>query len=254
MNRRRGLVAVLFVAGVVANAGCPDNPYEADTWIEKLDNPHEAENAITKIEQLGDPKAIPALARAWEKQGRPTRVLQVIIELAKPLSPEEAEKQYTKPRPASWELALPTLKKAIEDIDEANPRLVDQATKAAAALGEAKLKDGLQPLIDLVNKPATSKGGQVVQVTAIQALGGFTADGKNEAAQALINILHQEPVPTPSGGGDEKRAQQEAYIRQHAIFASAIIGLAGLFFGADYGASLRRLLSHGRPAAEARSG
>jgi hypothetical protein len=229
MNRRRGLVAVLFVAGLLGTAGCPDNPYEADTWIEKLDDPRELENAITKIEQLGDPKAIPALATAWEKQGRPTRILQVIIDLARPLSQEQADKLYTKPRDASWPLALPVLKKAVDEFDEANPRSVDAATKAAAALGEAKLKDGLQSLIDLVNKPASSKGAQVVQLTAIQALGGFTEDGKGEAGQALTTILRQDPVPTPSGGNeDERRAQQEAYVRQHALFAAAIVGLAGL--------------------------
>jgi hypothetical protein len=229
MNRRGGLIAVLLVAGLLGTAGCPDNPYEADTWIEKLDDPRELESAITKLEQLGDPKAIPALATAWEKQGRPTRILQVIIDLARPLSQEQADKLFTKPRGASWPLALPVLKKAVDEFDEANPRSVDAATKAAAALGEAKLKDGLQSLIDLVNKPASSKGAQVVQLTAIQALGGFTEDGKAEAGQALTTILRQDPAPTPSGGNeDERRAQQEAYVRQHALFAAAIVGLAGL--------------------------
>jgi len=39
-------------------AACPDNPYEADTWIDKLDDQREAERAVLELEHIGDPKAI----------------------------------------------------------------------------------------------------------------------------------------------------------------------------------------------------
>ena len=41
---------------------------------------------------------------------------------------------------ASWNLAEPYLIKAIVEVDEANPRSVDSAHKAADALGEARLE------------------------------------------------------------------------------------------------------------------
>src|SRR5262245_33274848 len=98
MNRMRGistagLAGVAFgVFGLLGLTGCPDNPYSVDTWIDKLDDSHEVERAVTEIEHLGDPKAIPALGKAWENQGCPQRILQVMIDLSHPLSAEEADK------------------------------------------------------------------------------------------------------------------------------------------------------------------
>ena len=43
-------------------------------------------------------------------------------------------------RPASWDKALPFLTKALTEVDEANPRSVDSAQKAADALGEAQAR------------------------------------------------------------------------------------------------------------------
>ena len=46
-------------------------------------------------------------------------------------------------RPASWDKALPFLTKALTEVDEANPRSVDSAQKAADALGESKSEGGI---------------------------------------------------------------------------------------------------------------
>jgi len=57
----------VIVAGGAALAllsGCPDNPYDADTWIEKLDNQKEFERAVT--EQTVDERRL-ANARRTEQ-------------------------------------------------------------------------------------------------------------------------------------------------------------------------------------------
>ncbi len=159
------------VCGLVL-PGCPDNPYSADTWIEQLDDPKEMERAVTELEHLCDPKAIPALGAAWDKNNQPTRLLQVIIDLSRSLTatdnaqkcpaevapgttgfcadpanankviPGEAEEKFctdfvAKGRPAGWDKAIPFLKKALEE-DLDSQRKIDGAVKAAEALGDAR--------------------------------------------------------------------------------------------------------------------
>src|ERR1041384_4691477 len=125
-----------MVAGLAVLAGCPDDPYKAETWTKQLKDQRESERAVTELQQLGNPSAIPALGEAWVDQGKPVRLLQVIISLARPLTSQEAkDKFYTdyEPagRPASWERALPYLKRALSEVDEANPRSVASARGAA---------------------------------------------------------------------------------------------------------------------------
>ena len=67
------------------------SPYDAQTWIAKLDDPREMERAVTNLEQLGDPRAIKPLGDAWLAQGRPVRLLQVMIGIARPLTADEAK-------------------------------------------------------------------------------------------------------------------------------------------------------------------
>jgi len=69
-------------------AAAAEPPVDGETarWVAKLGDPRESERAVQKLEELGDPRAIPALGRAWSEQGRPVRLLQVIISLAKPLT------------------------------------------------------------------------------------------------------------------------------------------------------------------------
>src|SRR4051812_42311366 len=160
MTRWCSLFPIITGLAVVAGlAGCPDDPLKAETWIKKLSDSHESERAVTELEQLGNPVAIDALGNTWVSQGKPVRLLQVIIALARPLTPEQAKKgyftDYPTGRPASWDKAGPFLKKALTEVDDTNPRSVDSATKAADALGESRLPDGLDALIELAQKPVT---------------------------------------------------------------------------------------------------
>ncbi len=63
--------ATMMIGFVVLLAGCPDDPYEASTWIKQLDDPNTLERALTELDHLKDPVAIPALGKAWEKYGPP---------------------------------------------------------------------------------------------------------------------------------------------------------------------------------------
>jgi hypothetical protein len=215
--RRLALLACLAV-NVATLTGCPDNPYKAGTWTKKLSDPREAERAVTQLEQLGDPSAIPALGQAWVDQGKPVRLLQVIISLARPLTPEQAKATYmtdfeTSGRPASWDAAMPFLKQALTEVDETNPRSVDSAQKAADAVGESQDEDGLDALIDVASKPVTKKliGAQV---SAIRAIGHFD-NAKAKAAGALIKLIDKDPPINPRAvkgkdSADEKQAQRAA--------------------------------------------
>lgn len=208
----RGWTLVMATAGLLGLAGCPDNQYDYKTWTKKLDDTRESERAVTELEQLGNPGAIPALGEAWISQGKPVRLLQVIISLARPLTPAEAKEKFVTDyeksgRKASWDAALPYLKRALTEVDEANPRSVDSASKAADALGESKLAGGLEPLIDLATKPVTKKLVQA-QVGAIRAIGKYDTE-KQAAAAALMKIIDREPPPHPRTANKEQRAAVE---------------------------------------------
>src|SRR5688572_5611954 len=84
------LLVIAFSTLAVAQPKRDDNPYDPKVWIAKLDDPREAERAVTELEQLGNPTAIVPLGKAWLAQGRPVRLLQVMISIARPLTPAEA--------------------------------------------------------------------------------------------------------------------------------------------------------------------
>lgn len=197
VNLHRWGVLVLMALATLSLTGCPDDAFSAKTWTKKLGDPKEAERAVTELERLGDPSAIPALGRAWEKQGRPERILQVIIDLSKPLSADQTKDggaaQYTiyrggKVRPANWDKSLPILTKAIEEVDAANPRSVESARLAAEAMGEAHLDEALDTLI----KAATSSEAKAVRGQAILSLGTL---GKDGAVPTLAAIIREEFDP-----------------------------------------------------------
>jgi hypothetical protein len=230
------LLALGFLLSLVA--GCPDNPLKASTWTKKLGDPREAEVAVRKLEELGDPAAIGPLGDAWKDQGKPVRMLQVIIALARPLTPAQAEAEnltdyngsdgHANGREAHWNDALPYLKLALTEVDEANPRSVDSAQKAADALGEAKLGDGLDALIDLSNKPVTKKlvGAQI---SAIRAIGKFDGD-KAKASAALIKIIDKDPPDHPRTAKDKEqgRALEEKFGLFLGVNGAAINALSDL--------------------------
>jgi hypothetical protein len=216
----KGLAPLVLAGLLVSLAGCPDNPYKASTWTKKLNDPREAERAVTQLEQLGDPSAIDALGQAWQEQGKPVRLLQVIISLARPLTPEQAKAQFVTDyektgRPASWGAAMPYLAKALTDVDEANPRSVDSAQKAADALGEAasdaSADAGVDALIDIASKPVTKKL-IAAQVSAIRAIGKYQGQ-KGKAAAALVKLIERDPPQHPRTAKDKEnaRALEEKY-------------------------------------------
>jgi hypothetical protein len=234
MTRRFSLLSIIVgLAAFAGLTGCPDDPYKADTWAKKLGDPREAERAVTTLEELGDPSAIDKLGNAWVDQGKPVRLLQVIITLARPLTPDEAKAKFvtdyeTAGRPASWDKALPFLKRALSEVDEANPRSVDSATKAADALGESKLPDGLDALIELAQKPVTKKLIQA-QVAAIRAIGKYTEES-GKAAAALTKVIDKEPPPHPKTAKDKEqgRALEEKYGLFLGVTGAAINALGDL--------------------------
>jgi HEAT repeat protein len=191
---------LIGAAALALLSGCPDNPYDADTWIDKLDNPKEFDRAVTELEHLCNPKAIEALGKAWEKNNKPTRTLQVMIDLARPLTTEEAATKFCTDyeksgRPANWDKALPFLRIAVEDFESQSQRSIDGAVKAAEAIGESQLPEGVQILIDAVNRKMQPKdNGQRVRLTAIAALGKY----KDKAAiQTLANVIRADVSSQP---------------------------------------------------------
>lgn len=226
-------LAALTAALLLGLTGCPDNPYKAGTWTKQLDDPREAERAVTQLEQLGDPSAIPALGNAWLRQGKPVRLLQVMISLARPLTPQQAKETYMTDyeksgRPASWDKAEPFLIKALTEVDEANPRSVDSAQKAADALGEAKLEGGLDALIEIASKPV-SKKLIAAQVAAIRAMGKFEGQ-KQKAANALVKIIDRDPPDHPRTAKDKEqgRALEEKFGLFLGVTGAAINALGDL--------------------------
>lgn len=235
MQQRFALVLLTGLIGF-GLTGCPDNPYNAKTWTKKLDDPRESERAVTELEQLGDPSAIQALGEAWADQGKPVRLLQVIISLARPLTPEEAKAKFAtdyekEGRKANWDAAMPFLTKALTEVDEANPRSVDSASKAADALGEAKLEAGLDALIEIASKPVTKKL-IAAQIGAIRAIGKF--DGaKAKAAAALTKIVDREPPAHPKTAKDKEqgRALEEKFGLFLGVTGASINALGDLRVG-----------------------
>jgi HEAT repeat protein len=203
---RRLTCTALVSAMVLAATGCTSNPYSADTWIDKLGDSADAERAVTELEHLGDPKAIPALGKAWENQGCPQRLFQVIIDLAHPLTPAEADKgnfvDLAKTgRPASWDAAMPFLTETLRGsdgggkcvLDEVSPRSVENAGKAADALGDAQNDAALQALIDALGQKYGPKA-QSVRLSVILSLGKYK-DGR--AVKALQGVLENSPETAP---------------------------------------------------------
>jgi len=201
LQSRLLLAGFASVCAMALLPGCPDNPYSADTWIEQLDDPKEMERAVTELEHLCDPKAIPALGAAWEKNNKPTRILQVIIDLSRRLTrtdntvkcpaaveagatgfcadpinvgktvPGEAEVAFCtdfvdKGRPASWDKSLPFLQKALDDLDSNSQRSIDSAVKAAEALGGAQA-DAVRDNDEVAIKQLTDGGAVSVLIGAV---------------------------------------------------------------------------------------
>jgi len=224
----RRLLLGALVTGLAFLAGCPDNPYAADTWINKLDDQREAERAVTELEHLGDPKAIPALGKTWDRQGKPVRVLQVIIDLAKQLTPKEAEEKFLTNfaktgRPSSWNKALPILKQAVTEIDSANPRSLDSAVKAADALGDAQIDEAEEILIDLANDAEHKLDQKALRVR----LSAIVALGKYHDARAITSLaaMLQKSLDDYAQADDEGKAAKDDLAKKGAFERSRDAGI-----------------------------
>lgn len=182
----RSVRALLVALVAVALGGCPADPYDPNTWIEKLDNPAELDQAITELQRLKDPVAVKPLAEAWEKQNRPQKILRVVIELA----------ERTDNGGPHWEHALPVLRTAVDEFDVNDQRSIDTAVMAADALGNAKDKESVPILIRAINKSMPNiSPGQRVRLAAISAIGKIGNDPR--AVDALLAVLKKNPADQP---------------------------------------------------------
>lgn len=231
---KRLLLASLLLASPTLIGCRPDNPYKASTWTKQLDNSKSIEQATTWLENLGDPSAIGALGAAWEKQAHPVRLLQVMINLSRPLTPAQAEAQnmtdFAKTgRVASWKQTMPFLIKAVSEVDEANQRSVDSAAKAADAIGESGLDEGLDALIEFSQR-APSKKLLLSQVGAVRSIGKFGATNRTKAIGALTKILEREAPPHPKTIRelDQKKAAGEKFEQYLAVTSAAVNALGEL--------------------------
>ncbi len=196
--RNLSVLLSVFLVGAAATvtlSGCQEDAFVYTTWTDKLGDSNEVERAVTELERLGDNRAIPALGKAWERQGRPEAILQVIIDLAKPLTEEQAKANYKnndKARAAAWDKALPILTKAIEEVDSANPRSIESARLAAEALGAAKIDGALEVLTTAANKPTDKPEIKQLRGQAILSLGEL---GNPGAVSVLATIIREEFSP-----------------------------------------------------------
>ena len=201
MQRRLALLLV----GLVSLAGCPDDPYKASTWIKKLGG-REHERAVQSLEELGDPSAITPLGDVWKDQGKQPRELDVIIGLARPLTAQEAKDKFrtdfeSTGRPANWAAAMPYLAIAVKDVDENNPHSVENAMKAAEAIGESRMGEGFEALTSMADRPS-NKNIIAAQISAIRAMGKLDAI-KDQASGTLMKIIDREPPQHPRTAKDK---------------------------------------------------
>lgn len=228
MERRlHALAGALAGALLMFLTGCPKDPYDCDTWTDKLDDKQEIERAITELGRLKCPESIDDLGDAWKANNYPARILRVIIDVAdqrdmgtvneanlkiepkvhEKLSADklaelvEAEKKrtygpyYTKG--PFWKDAIPYLTKAVENFleDNNNPRTIENATSAVDALGRAR-QHGAEVDVSVIVRAATVEvppdaQGTRVRLAALRALGRF-ADNP-EAVNTLISVLNAKP-------------------------------------------------------------
>lgn len=240
MQLSRVLPSILFgcaiTVGAVSQSGCrKPNPYKASTWTAQLDDEKARDHATQWLENLGDPSAIPALGQAWEKQAYSGRLLQVIIALARPLTAAEAEgmnlTDFAKTgRKASWDKAMPFLTKALNDVDETNPRSVDSASKAAEAIGESGLDTGLDALISFSQRPLSNKKLLEAHRSAVRSIGKFGATNRAKAIKALSDVVEKDAPPNPSTAkdADQRKAYGEKFEQYLAITSAAINALGDL--------------------------
>jgi hypothetical protein len=181
-------MSTLIASSFVCSA-CSSDPYDPQTWIDKLDDNAELEVAITELGRLKCPEAIKPLGKVWEKHNRWSKVLRVIIDLA---DQPNIKKGDNKDCPDAgdgpyWDDAVPFLITAVEEFDVTDEREIQDAAVAAEALGKAHSKDAIQVLISVATKREKLRQGQMVRIAAVKALGGF-GDNKR-TVDTIVKVL-----------------------------------------------------------------
>lgn len=185
-------MSTLIVSSIVGGS-CSSDPYDPQTWIDKLDDAGELEEAITTLERLKCPEAIKPLGKVWEKHNRWSKVLRVIINLADQPEMRKGHPKYPNGdckdagEGPYWDDAVPFLIAAVEEFDVTDEREIQDAAVAAEALGKAKSDDAIQVLISAATKPEKLRQGQMVRIAAVKALGGF-GDNKR-AVETIVKVL-----------------------------------------------------------------
>jgi len=115
---------------------------------------------------------------------------------------------------------------AIVELDDTSPRSVDAATRAADAIGQARLAGALPALVGLAKQPV-SKRTIAAHIGAIRAIGKLE---QGPAAAALIELLARpRPVhPRLATSKDQQRALEEGFALYLATTGATINALAEL--------------------------
>jgi hypothetical protein len=113
-------------------------------------------------------------------------------------------------------------RRALVDIDEANPRAVDRALKAADTLGQARHAAAIGELGGLAARPPTK---QLVgaQIAALRALGRMT--DKRAASEALAKIVARDLPARPVRGHPDQEALYGLHIATLGASINAIAEL-----------------------------
>lgn len=191
----RAMFSLLAASTVALSAmsACSKDPYDPKTWIDKLDDSSELEVAMTKLKELRCPEAITPVGKVWEKHNKWRQAFSLILYLADQPHMVEGYENYPDvdcpdagPGPY-WDDAVPFLISAVQDFDVTAIHEIEDAAKAAEALGKAKSPEAIQVLISAATKEQALPQGQLVRIAAVKALGGY-GDNK-DTVETIIKVL-----------------------------------------------------------------
>ena len=162
----------VFLTGACFLLVACDDPKDPQTWIKKLRDPEHATKAVKELQKLGDPVAIESLAALYKDFESPT-ILKAIITLAKKAPENKA--------------AHGALFSALEFTEDK----YHNATLAAAALADLKLKEAVEPLAKVLDRPMAIKSrANLAKLAVIKALAVL---GDKRALPYLVRTLERRP-------------------------------------------------------------
>lgn len=176
------LAAPVALALVLTQTGCPDDPHDASTWTDKLGDKHELERALTELQRLKDPDSIGPLAKAWEDNNKPARILRIIISIADQYDPESDK--YRNLSAAAARRVDPDDKKYKAEREITDP---DEREKIRKARYEADIRRTYGPFYE--KGPYWEKAVPVLQKAVAEYLGDDNNDRLIENAIAAVDAL-----------------------------------------------------------------